>query len=153
MMSDVDSDTGSSSSGDYTDYSGYVGIGGETDVVNNDVEVDLDLDVDYIIEMGVNVDHDVEDVEEFDDHVERINVPVVDVDIHPDITNLCQEAGIDHHFKSMDDAQYFVRLSQCKAHRSFKVVSSEKTKYIVKCAHQSCTFSTARSLPWPRVCA
>ena len=100
-MSDVDSDTGSSSSGDYTDYSGYVGIGGETDVVNNDVEVDLDLDVDYIIEMGVNVDHDVEDVEEFDDHVERINVPVVDVDIHPDITNLCQEVGINHYFKSM----------------------------------------------------
>lgn len=64
----------------------------------------------------------------FHDGEEFENNEVIDdiqsENVSADVTNLCKEVGIDHRFMSMDDAQFFIRLSQCKAKRSFRVIAT-----------------------------
>ena len=96
-MSDSDTDTDTDTDTVYTDYTGYVDVGGDKDV-NIDTNLDINIDVDYIGQRGDNILHD-------EDQFENIN-DVIDVDIHAenvsaDITNLCKEAGIGHQFSSI----------------------------------------------------
>jgi hypothetical protein len=56
------------------------------------------------------------------------------------IKAICLSVGIPHRFDTREEAEYQIRLSQCKMKRSFKVPKNDKRIYTIKCAHQSCNF-------------
>jgi MULE transposase domain/SWIM zinc finger len=64
----------------------------------------------------------------------------IDGAIKEHILKLCEQTNLPNHFNSRNEAKYIIRLSQCKAHRSFKVPKSDKNLYKITCAHPTCEF-------------
>ena len=105
-------------------------IGGEVDDHDDVIfqgEADDGNDGNNVI-VGAEVD---------DDHVEVGGK----VDVNEEINSLCELVGVPLKFASREDAEYQIRLSQCKMRRSFKVQKSDKRAFYICCAHGPCAFS------------
>jgi hypothetical protein len=117
---------------------GEYGIDIEELLTNFDYSVDfaVNVDIDYIYngDGGVNTEHvnqGDEDIWDNEEEKENEDDP---------IANMCQEIGIPPQFASRDEATYKIRLSQCLAKRSFKVVKNDTDHYFIRCSHQVCNF-------------
>lgn len=91
------------------------------------VIIDESKDDDKVFEESGDDDSDAENETEFNGAPNNIKA-------------ICTSVGIPIKFDSRDEAEYEIRLSQCRMKRSFKVIKCDERIYTIKCAHQTCNF-------------
>lgn len=63
-----------------------------------------------------------------------------DDDVPAHVKHICLESGLPPQFRSRAEAEYKIRLTQCHAHRGFRVNRNDDKEYRIRCAHESCKF-------------
>ena len=61
-------------------------------------------------------------------------------DVPEHVKRICMETGLTPQFESREEAEYKIRLTQCHAHRGFRVSRNDNKEYLIRCAHEPCNF-------------